>query len=259
MEDLPAIVFKDVDICYGDFVALERINLTIARGELVSVVGPNGGGKTTLLHAVLGFVLPSSGSIQVLEGSPQEVQPSGRIGYLPQLSNYDRNFPVSARDVVAMARFAQRPFGTKLCEDDRVSINESLNVVGMLDKQHHHFGSLSGGQRQRILIARALAGEPELLILDEPSTGLDAVAQDSFYHLLQEIRHQRDITILMVSHDIGTVSGFVDQIACLNRQLHYHGRAKDCLTPEIVRRTFGPHMNVLVHDENCTSCEHAHE
>jgi len=258
MENSPAIVFKNATVTYGDFVALEHINLSIKKGEMVSVVGPNGGGKTTLLHAVLGFVTPASGSIQVLGQSPQQVQPTGRIGYLPQANAVNRHFPVSAWDVIAMARHSSQPFGQRLNTEDKLKINAALQTVGMSDHRRHHFGSLSGGQRQRVLIARALAGEPELLILDEPSTGLDAVAQDSFYQLLQKIRNQRGITILLVSHDIGTVSGFVDQIACLNRQLHYHGKANDCLTAEIVKKTFGDHMHVLVHDERCTTCGDAH-
>lgn len=259
MAETPAIVFKNVTVKYGSFIALERINLTVERGELVSVVGSNGGGKTTLLHAVLGFVPPTSGSIEVLGCTPQEIQPSGRIGYLPQASAVNRRFPLSAADVVALARHSSTPFGHRLSTDDKAAIETALDTVGMADLRSHHYGSLSGGQRQRVLIARALAGEPELLILDEPSTGLDAVAQDSFYRLLQEIKKQHGITILMVSHDIGTVSGFVDQIACLNRELHYHGRANDCLNAEVVRRTFGDHMHILVHDEHCTTCGDAHD
>ena len=256
-EQKPSVVeFDSVSVRYGDFVALERIHLSIGRGEIVSVVGPNGGGKTTLLHAVLGFVQPYEGHVRVLGLAPDEVQPTGRIGYLPQAMQHDRRFPVSAWDVVAMARYARKSPGKRLDKKDRDAVAQSLETVGMADRASHHFGGLSGGQRQRVLIARALVGDPELLVLDEPSTGLDAVAQDNFYQLLRTLRDSRGLTILMVSHDVGTVSGFVDQIACLNRQLHYHGKADGCLSSEMVSRVFGRNMNILVHDQHCQTCEH---
>ena len=244
---------KHVSVRFGQIEALRDISLTLREKEIVSIVGPNGGGKTTLIHAILGFVKPDAGSITVLGRAPSDIQQSGRIGYLPQIKEIERRFPVSAGDIVAMSRYAKKSFGKRLTEEDRRIIHDSLDMVGMAHAAPHHFGSLSGGQQQRVLIARALAGEPEMLVLDEPSTGLDAVAQDSFYHLLKEIRDRRGLTILMVSHDIGMVSGFVDRIACLNRQLHYHGKpGKD--VPDMLARAFGPHMNVLVHDAECKTC-----
>jgi len=249
------IVLDDVWVRYGSSIVLESIHLTVQEKEIVSIVGPNGGGKTTLLHAILGFKEAFRGEIRVLGKEPVQIKQSGLIGYLPQQNAHDRLFPVSAYDVVAMTRHARHGVGNRLDENDKQVILDALDKVEMTTWQNHHYGSLSGGQQQRVLIARALAGKPRILILDEPSTSLDAVAQDSFYHLLSTIRDEQGLTILMVSHDIGSVSRVVDQIACLNKKIHFHGKPTEGIPSEILEKTFGKHMHFLVHDEHCLTCE----
>ena len=251
----PIISLKDIWVRYGSANVLEAIHLSILEKEIVTVVGPNGGGKTTLLHTILGFKEPYRGEIQVMGRTPAKIKDSGLIGFLPQMNDHDQHFPVTAYDVVAMSRHAKKSLGRRLDKTDHRIILDALAAVNMLDWKQHHFGSLSGGQQQRVLIARALAAKPKILILDEPSTGLDAVAQDSFYHLLHRIRDEEDLTILMVSHDIGSVSAFVDQIACLNRRIHFHGRPQDRIPSEALEKTFGKHIHFLVHDEHCLTCE----
>ena len=246
---------KDVWVQYDGTMALEEINLTVREEEIVSIVGPNGAGKTTLLHAILGFKKPTRGDIRVLGESPQKIRSTGRIGYLPQIGNYDRRFPVSVFDVVAMSRYARAGLGGRLNATDQTRIQEVLARVHMDDFTHHPFGSLSGGQQQRVLIARALAGEPEILVLDEPSTGLDAVAQDSFYRILTHIRDEEHRTIVLVSHDIGTVSSVVDQIACLNKRIHFHGKPEECIPSDALEKVFGKNTHFLIHDEHCDTCE----
>lgn len=249
------IALDDVWVRYGPSIVLESIHMTIREKEIVSIVGPNGGGKTTLLHAILGFKEAFRGKIRVLGKKPDQIKQSGLIGYLPQQNAHDRIFPVSAYDVVAMTRHARHGFGRRLNDDDKQIILDALDKVDMATWKNHHYGSLSGGQQQRVLIARALAGKPRILILDEPSTSLDAVAQDSFYHLLKKIRDEEGLTILMVSHDIGSVSLVVDQIACLNKRIHFHGKPIDGISSEILEKTFGKHTHFLVHDEHCLTCE----
>ena len=255
METQAAVWMEDVWVSYDTTVVLENINLNIQEQEIVSIVGPNGGGKTTLLSTILGFKQPFRGGVRVLGEAPVKVQRSGLIGYLPQRSIHDHRFPVSVFDVVAMSRYARKGMWQRLNAEDRGRIEDALAKVGMAEYADHHFGSLSGGQQQRVVIARALARQPKILILDEPSTGLDAVAQDTFYHLLQTIRDAEGLTIIMVSHDIGTVSSVVDQIACLNKKIHFHGRPTDCIPSEALEKVFGKNIQFLVHDEHCETCE----
>ncbi len=246
---------NDVWVRYQEKVVLEGICLTAGFREIVSIVGPNGGGKTTLIHALLGLIEPFRGNIEVLGKSPREIQKTGSVGYLPQHSRYDPLFPVNVSDVVAMAVHARRREPASDHKNVHERIEKVLDRVDMLHLRKHHFGSLSAGQQQRVLIARALVAEPKLLVLDEPSTSLDAVAQDAFYQLLRQLRDEEDLTILFVSHDIGSVSKIVDQIACLNRKIHFHGKPQECMTTETMVKVFGKDMNFLLHDEHCRTCE----
>ncbi len=249
------ISLEDVWVHYDGQPVLEGIYLDVTEGEIVSIVGPNGSGKTTLLNTILGFVKPFQGRVQIFRQNPEAVRHSGLIGYLPQNPESDLRFPVRAEDVVAMARSGRRSVFRRLSDDDHTKIHQALERVNMWEQAGQHFGSLSGGQKQRVLIARALALDPKILILDEPSTGLDAVAQDSFYSLLQSLRDQKGLTILLVSHDIGAVSGIVDRIACLNRRIHFHGNPADCIPSEALVKVFGQDVQFVYHDRHCHTCE----
>ncbi|HPQ53129.1 MAG TPA: metal ABC transporter ATP-binding protein [Spirochaetota bacterium] len=251
---IPAIELSGVWIRYGQNVLLEDINLKVEEKEIISIVGPNGSGKSTILKCIMGFKDTFRGSIKVFGRDPKEVQQSGIFGYLPQGNHHDINFPIDVYNVVAMARYSKRGLFEKLKPADRDIINGTLEKVEMADFRKHHFGSLSGGQKQRVLIARALATRPKILILDEPSTGLDAVAQDRFYELLKTLRDSEGLTIVMVSHDIGTVSRFVDRLACVKQRLHFHGRPEDCASNESLAKVFGKNTYFISHDKNCETC-----
>jgi zinc transport system ATP-binding protein len=255
MKNRKVITIQNLWVKYNSTVALEDINLDVNEKEIVSIVGPNGSGKTTLIKAIMGFKKPFRGSVKVLGKSPSAIINSGIIGYLPQNVAYDNKFPVKAFDVIAMSCFAKKRFIERLTRNEREQIFRILRKVEMDHFAHHHFGSLSSGQKQRILIARALSIHPVMLILDEPSTGLDAVAQDSFYHLLSTLRDNEGLTIIMVSHDIGTVSLFVDRIACLNRKIHFHGTPAKCFeSQKTMQAVFGKNVQFLFHDKNCETC-----
>lgn len=250
----PAISLNNVWVKYNSHVVLKEINLTVDKKEIITIVGPNGSGKTTLLRTIMGFKETSKGTVRILQQKPKKALRNGIFGYLPQNENLDKSFPVDVFDVVAMSRFSQKGFLERLTETDKNIIHESLEKVEMKPQIHTHFGNLSGGQQQRVLIARALASNPKILILDEPSTGLDAVAQDRFYQLLVKIRDHEKLTIIMVSHDIGAVSSIVDKVACLNKRIHFHGSPEGCLDQENVEKVFGKNVNFLLHDKNCETC-----
>lgn len=199
--------------------ALEDINLSIMPGDFMGIIGPNGGGKTTLLKVILGLVKPTQGKVTVLGGSPEENRKF--IGYVPQYSRFDRDFPISVQEVVLMGRSGQVGLMKRFSREDKMLALQTLETVEMLAFKDRQIGKLSGGQQQRVLIARALVSEPKLLLLDEPAASVDMPMQTEFYELLQKLKHK--MAIVLVSHDISAVSIYVDKTACLNRRLFYHG------------------------------------
>lgn len=249
-----AIDIKNAWVKYNGDIVLEDISFSVEEREIMSIVGPNGSGKSTLLRAIMGLKECCRGSVEVYGKNATTMRQNGIFGYLPQSSNYDAHFPVNVFDVVAMSRYSRRSVIEKLSGKDLELIHESLDRVEMLGLKDHHFGSLSGGQKQRVLIARALALKPRILMLDEPATGLDAVAQDSFYDLLRGLRDRENLTILMVSHDIGAVSEIVDRLACIKRKIHFHGKPGDCVTDETLSKVFGRNIHFIRHDKNCPTC-----
>jgi zinc transport system ATP-binding protein len=238
-----AVRLENVHVSYNHHPVLEDINLKVAEHDFLGIIGPNGGGKSTLLRVLLGLVKPARGQVTVLGGPPERSR--SRMGYVPQHSSFARDFPASVRDVALMGRYGRtgliRPYG----KQDREAADRALERVGMLDNASTQIGELSGGQQQRAFIARALVSEPELLLLDEPTASVDSAMQTDFYELLEQLK--KDITIILVSHDIGAVSVFVDKIACLNVQLYYHGSRE--ITPEILEATYKCPVQLIAHGE----------
>jgi zinc transport system ATP-binding protein len=238
-----AVRIEGLWVSYNGHPALEDINLRVKEHDFLGIIGPNGGGKSTLLRVLLGLVKPSRGSVTVLGNAPEHSR--GRVGYVPQHNTFSRDFPASVRDVVLMGRYGKtgllKPYG----KDDTLAADKAIERVGMLGQANSQIGELSGGQQQRAFIARALVAEPELLLLDEPTASVDSAMQTDFYELLEQLK--KDITIILVSHDIGAVSVFVDKIACLNVQLYYHGSRE--ITPEILEATYKCPVQLIAHGE----------
>ncbi|MDT3674405.1 MAG: ABC transporter ATP-binding protein [Microcystis wesenbergii TW10] len=198
---------------------LEDINLTIQELDFLGIIGPNGGGKTTLLKVLLGLIKPWRGEVSILGQSVEK----GRelVGYVPQFVECDRSFPITVGEVVKMGRLSSKKLWQGYSKKDEVRVDKALDSVGMLALKKRSIAELSGGQRQRVYIARALAVEPRLLILDEPTASVDPQMRASIFSLLQELNEW--MTILIISHDLGTLSTYVKSIGCLNRRLYYHG------------------------------------
>ena len=201
----------------GGIPILEDVTLTIREHDFLGIIGPNGGGKTTLLKVILGLVSPDSGEVRVFGGDP--VKNRRFVGYVPQHSLFDHDFPIKVMDVVLTGRAGKRLF-RGYSDRDRELARNALEMVEMLPFEGRQIGKLSGGEQQRVFIARALAAEPKVLLLDEPAAGIDMHAQTEFYELLKRLKET--MTIVMVSHDITAISIHVDKIACLNRKLFYH-------------------------------------
>ncbi len=230
-----------MSVHYGDVPALENIDLTVLRHDFLGIIGPNGGGKSTLLKVILGLVSPDSGVVKVLGRSPQQ----GRrmVGYVAQRPAFDREFPASVWDVVLMGRCGLKGLFSRYGVEDAAAAESALSRVGMLEFRGRQIGRLSGGQQQRVFIARALVGEPQLLLLDEPLASVDPSLQTGLYELLADLR--RTLTVVMVSHDIGAISVHVDSIACLNRKLFCHGSTE--LSAEVLEATYQCPVQLIAH------------
>ncbi len=247
---------RDLHHAYDGAPVLEAVSFELHRGDFAAVVGPNGGGKSTLAKAIVGLVSPTRGTVEVLGGPPARNRRA--LGYMPQHTRLDPLFPVTAREIVLMGRLGRGPsFGPWRAADRRVA-DACLESVGLPDVAGRRLDELSGGQRQRVLLARALATEPDLLVLDEPTAGLDPSVQDEFYALLADLNAER--TILMVSHDTSLVSRTVNRVFCVNGTLAEH-----CLTdvPDDWRELFyGPaDVRLVRHDHDHThdqGCAHDH-
>ena len=209
------------DLCfsYSGKEVLHNIDLVVAQGDFIAVVGPNGGGKTTLLKLIIGGMKPTRGRVRLTGRKPGKK--GLEIGYVPQQIDHNLSFPATALDVVIMGKHVPEnrlPFGRS--QQDRRDGLAALEKMGISEFAGRKISDLSGGQRQRVLIARALVTEPELLVLDEPTASIDSRGQTEFYQLLQELN--KELTILMVSHDLLSVSAYAKSVACVNKRLHYH-------------------------------------
>lgn len=212
-----------VHFSYDSMQIVEDINFSILEKDFLGIIGPNGGGKTTILKLILGLIEPTKGTITVFGKSPKE----GRIhiGYVPQIFTFDFDFPISVLEVVLMGKLGARRFMRRFSPEDTAAAVRSLERVGLSGFSDRRIGSLSGGQIQRVLIARALTGEPKLLLLDESLSSIDSKWQNSFYDLLRELNEE--LAVVLVSHDISALSVYVEKVACLNRKLYYHGTTKE--------------------------------
>ena len=242
------VELEDVDFTYGAVLVLEHINLTVEPGDFLGIIGPNGSGKTTLLRIMLGLLPPTRGSVRLFGHPPASFRQWGRLGYVPQKATLDPSLPVTVHEVVATGLLPSLGLFGRIGAAERKRIAEVLAQVGMEAHALERIGALSTGQQQRVLIARALVSKPELLILDEPTGGVDPEAQTSFYALLHHLNRERDVTLILVSHDIGVVAKEVTKLACLNRRLIFHGRPGDFLSDAALTALYGPAVRVVSHD-----------
>ena len=248
-ESEAAISISDLSFSYGGPPVLEGVNLTIARGSFACVIGPNGGGKSTLLRLILGLLVPDQGAIRVLGLTPVRARPA--IGYVPQHPRFDPQFPIRAVDVVCLGRLGKSRT-LRLTREDRRIGEQMLERVGLPNERNTQFAHLSGGQRQRVLIARALATEPQILLMDEPTAGLDLHVEGKLQNLLADLR--RTLTIVTVSHDLGFASELVDTAICVNRTAIEHPTLD--LTPAMLDELYGGHVKMIDHGHSRSEAGH---
>ncbi len=244
-----AVKLQDVSFSYGSTPVLEHLELQVNSGEFLGIVGPNAGGKSTLLKLILGLLVPQSGDIQVLGKTPSEAR--RELGYVPQYPSFSREFPITVEQVVLLGRMGVRSQRRWLgalspggyTQADRLATLEALTEVEADDLAKRQIGSLSGGQLQRVLLARALVGEPSILILDEPTANIDQRLESDIFDLLKQLNTR--MTILVVSHDVGFISSFVSRVACINRTLVCHHT--DAIDGQVIQDLYGENVRMVAH------------
>ncbi|MFW6176353.1 MAG: metal ABC transporter ATP-binding protein [Thermoplasmatota archaeon] len=247
-----SIELDNVTVSFGNTEVLKDVSVSIDAGEFLGIIGPNGGGKTTLLKVLMGLHKPEKGKINIFGKDPKNA--GEYIGFVPQYSNFDDQFPIDVWNVVLMGRVGKlgwKPFYSK--EDKKIA-KRSLKLVNMYEYKDRQISNLSGGQQQRVLIARALATEPKILLLDEPTASIDEKIKSNIYDLLKKLNEEKNITIILVSHDIGIISSYVKKIACLNKYFIYHG--SDELTPDMVEASYECPVDIVAHGHPHRVFEH---
>ena len=244
-QDRPSVALAQVSVCYGGYRALDEITVTLPRKAQAAIVGPNGAGKSTLFNVIAGVIKPTTGRVDIYGSDP-----SGHIcvGYVPQRSQIDLRFPVTVADVVMMGRTRKIGLFRRAGRQDHIAVQNALNQVRMADLAKRQIGELSGGQQQRVFLARALAQEAELLLLDEPLTGLDLPSQDLLLQILDEL-HEQGITILAATHDLNQAAAHFSTILLLNRRVVALGRPEEVLTTANLRQAYGNQLHVVRSDD----------
>jgi zinc transport system ATP-binding protein len=247
MKNEPIIKVDNVSFSYNGNNVLEDIKLEVMPGDYLGLIGPNGSGKTTLLRLILGLLEPKSGNISLFGRPRHRVKDWTRLGYIPQkATQFENKFPITVWETVSLGRIAKKGLLGKFNKEDRKVIDHALSKVSLLPYKNKLIHELSGGQQQRVFIAKALASDPELLILDEPTVGIDSQSQDDFYELLTQLNKEGK-TIVIVSHDISVIANEVTSLACLNKTMVYHGTPKQFIKEDYLEKLYGKDRKFIIH------------
>lgn len=250
MDTRAVIECRNVLVRYGQVVVLENVTFDVPEREILCVVGPNGGGKSTLLKVLLGLVEPQQGRVTVMGRDPKSARE--KVGYMPQHFAIDPLFPINVEGIVQMGRLRNSGFGF-YNRKDRIATGQALDEVGLLEHRAEPFMNLSGGMKQRVLIARALVNDPQILLLDEPTAMVDAHIEAKLLGHLKNLH--RKMTVLLVSHDAAFVSSLVDEVLCVNRTAELHPLEK--VEDAALKRLYGDDVQAVIHGDSCHSHDHA--
>ncbi len=233
----------------GTEKVLENISFAVHKGDYLGIIGPNGGGKTTVLKIMLGLLKPTTGTVRLFGKDIREFKDWSKIGYVPQkTTHFDTNFPVTVEEVVAMGRYAKRGLFHFPTKEDTQKVHKALEQVEMLQSKNRLVGDLSGGQQQRVFIARALATEPEVIFLDEPTVGVDVNTQEQFYLLLSKLNKELSLTLVLVSHELDVVARESTEVACINRNLVCYCKPHELLKNGGLEELYGKELRYILHN-----------
>jgi len=238
-----ALEINGISLALGETEVLKDVDLRLSKGDFLGIVGPNGGGKTTILKIILGLQDPDRGEVKVFGKEPKKSR--DRVSYVPQHTDFDSQFPINVWNVVLMGRVGKLGLKPFFSEEDKEIAKKALEKVEMGEYKERQISELSGGEQQRVLLARALTTRPDILLLDEPTASIDERIKTNIYKLLKKLNQKENTTIILVSHDVGFLSSYVEKLACLNRELIYHGDSK--LTHEMIEESYGCEIDVISH------------
>lgn len=250
---------SDVVVKYGGNTVLDRVSLDVLRKDFLGIVGPNGGGKTTLLNAILGNVKISSGHIKLFGTELNHFKDFNKIGYVSQHAiQFDPLFPATVEEIVRLGCLSRKRLGRRLTAENKKEVTAAMELVGIMDIRKKKISELSGGQKQRIFIAKALVRKPELLILDEATSGLDVSIQDRFVHLLSQLKEEQGVTVITVSHDLSGVMCQANKLAIINKRLEFTEIEEGSDPTDALRDAYGEHFTFVFHHLRDTCIGHEH-
>jgi zinc transport system ATP-binding protein len=248
----PAVEVRDLDVVRSGALVIQNANFAIDRGDYVGLVGPNGGGKTTLILSVLGFLPHSKGVVRIFGQDTSGFRSWEKVAYISQnATNFDKHFPLTVRELVALGCIGKGNIGRRFKKTDWEAIDDAIGYMGLDDVADKRIGQLSGGQKQRVFVAKALARKPEIILLDEPVVGVDSVTQEKFYEKLSDLNSKKGTTIMIATHDLASVFCRMSKVICVNRQVNV-SRITDNLDPNpILMRAYGEHFHFIFHKHEC--------
>lgn len=249
---VPILEVENLNIIRSNDYVIKNANFKIYKGDYIGIVGPNGGGKTTLLLALLGILKKEKGRIRLYGKDIEEFANWEKIAYVSQNAiNFDSQFPLSVKELVSLGRVSKKNLGKKLKKEDFKIVDEYLEFMGLEDIVNKRIGQLSGGQKQRVFVAKALVRNPEIIFLDEPVTGIDADTQEKFYKKLSDLNIQKGITILIVSHDLSAVFCRMSRVMCVNKEVYFSNITEELDPNEVLRKAYGSHFHFVFHRHTC--------
>ncbi|MDR0318646.1 MAG: metal ABC transporter ATP-binding protein [Nitrososphaerota archaeon] len=248
----PILETKNLNIYRNGIAVIKDATFTINRGDYIGIVGPNGGGKTSLLSAILGFLPYSSGSISLFGAELTKFSSWQKIAYISQqATNFEDQFPLTVRELVSLGCIKKGKLGRRFTSEDWKIVDNNLDFMGLSDIANRRIGQLSGGQKQRMFVAKALTHNPELILLDEPIVGVDSDAQEKFYKKLSDLNIERQITILIVTHDLASVFCRMSKIMCINKTVEFTEITPELDTNLLLKRAYGEHFHFVYHQHSC--------
>ncbi len=248
----PVVEVESVNIVRKGKTIIENADFTIEKGTYMGVVGPNGGGKTTLMQAILGILPLEKGSIKILGTPIQQFEQWNKLAFVSQHSiNFNEKFPLTVRELVGLGRINKTNLGRPLKDRDWNQVDEALNFMGIAKLANRRIGQLSGGQKQRVFVAKAIVRKPQVLILDEPASGIDPDAQEKFYMILSNLNQEQGTTILIVSHDLAAVFCRMSHVMCINKKVYLSPITPDNDPNDILQKAYGEHFRFVMHEHIC--------
>jgi zinc transport system ATP-binding protein len=248
----PILEVENISVSRNGEPAVKNASFSINKGDYVGIVGPNGGGKTTLLNAILNFLPVSSGHIRLFGIDTSKFRSWEKIAYISQnATSFESQFPLTVRELVSLGCIRKGNIGRMFTREDWVAVDESIEFMGLSDVANRRIGQLSGGQKQRVFVAKALARKPELIFLDEPIVGVDSEAQERFYKKLSDLNSERQTTILIVTHDLASVFCRMSKVLCVNKKVEVAQITEDLDTNSLLKRAYGDHFHFVFHQHEC--------